>query len=233
MGKPHPYPPPPPLPPPPPDYPQPGYRQPIEDTSASRKPYQPMGLLTIPPDALVYLFPEFFAKRVHIGGFKAPYANVKVSHKSLYKALITAPLAYMEYMRVADLRLGKRGKVFKRDKVVVVKIADFRGFDYGLISAPLKGATVGYFKDLFDCIYGLFVTDVSEPVKYYIDMVYRYKVKGKIRIDGQWDVARYRREAETLYGIWIRQRGMKPRIYSVAEKDAERAANARHEPVYG
>ncbi len=223
MGYPYPNPPPPP-PPPPPRYPS-GY--PSSPYSQRRQPYQYGKPISVSAEALVYLFPEYFAKRVRIGGFKAPYANVKVSHKSLYKALITVPIAYMEYMRVADLRIVRVGKIFKHDEAVLVKLANFDPADYGLVSGELSTVPIGHSVNLERSIYLVFMGDYSEPEKEYIKYVYRYRVKGNIRIDSQWDLARYRREAETLYGIWMNQRGIKPRAYSVAEKDAEKAANAR------
>ncbi len=225
MGYPYPNPPPPPPPPPPPG------------SSPGRYPYNPYYRgqpvfnqgkpITVSPDALVYLFPEYFAKPVRIGGFKAPYANVKVSHKSLFKAMVTVPLAYMEYMRVADLRLVKKGRLFKSDAVIVVKLAPFNAVNYGLVSGVLSSVGVGQWVELERCVSLVFMEDVYEPEKYFIDRVYKYRVRGQIRIDNQWDLARYRREAEALYNIWMQQRGMKPHVYRVAEKDAEKAANTR------
>ncbi len=223
MGYPNPNPPPPP-PPPPPQYPG---SHPSSPYGQRGHPYQYGKPISVSPDALVYLFPEYFAKHARLGGFKAPYANVKVSHKSLYKALITVPIAYMEYMRVADLRIVRAGRVFKHDEAVLVKLANFNPADYGLVSGELSSVPIGYSVKLERSIYLAFMEDCDEPEKEYIDYVYRYRVKGNIRIDSPWDLARYRREAETLYGIWTNQRGMKPRAYSVAEKDAEKAANAR------
>ena len=223
MGYPYPNPPPPPPPPPPP---YPGYRSP-STYRREKQPYQYGRPISVSPDALVYLFPEYFAKRARLGGFKAPYANVKVSHKSLYKALVTVPIAYMEYMRVVDLRIVRKGRLFKHDEAVLVKLAEFNVQDYGLVSGVLGSVPVGYSADLRRCIYIAFFEDSYNPEKEYIRDVYRSRVKGRIRIDSQWDLARYRREAETLYGIWVRQRGMKPREYSVAEKDADKAADAR------
>lgn len=224
MGYPYPNPPPPPPPPPHPQYPG-GY--PSSPYGRGGKPQQYGKPISVSPDALVYLFPEYFAKPARLGGFKAPYANVKVSHKSLYKALITVPIAYMEYMRVADLRIVRVGKVFKHDEAVLVKLSNFNPGDYGLVSGELSSVPVGYSVYLRRCIYTAFMEDSDDPEKEYANYVYRYRVRGNIRIDNQWDLARYRREAEILYGIWMNQRGMKPRAYSVAEKDAEKAANMR------
>ena len=182
-------------------------------------------ILSIPADALVYMFPEYFAKKATFGGFKAPYASVKVSHNSLFKSMVTATLAYLLHSGVAMAKLIKVGRIFKHEEIVLVKLKQFRQSDYGVLTWCLSGKNTREAK-LVNCVMSVIGSDKSSPDKEYIRTVYNYSVKKHVKIRSNLDLEKYRREAQQLYSIWIQQKQAYPRIYYVAEDNAMRAANA-------
>ena len=178
---------------------------------------------SLPPDALVYLFPEFFASRCMIGGFKSPYSGARVSHSSLYKALVSVSVAYMVYSRIASPRLVSVGRIFKHNEVELVRRARSIPNSQPLLASSLRGVKIGNSIRLIELI-GRVIGGLTEsPDKKYIEEVGSIKVESRINHRDRGVVARYRGEAEKLYNLWMRQKQSDPLLYRIVKNDADRA----------
>ncbi len=178
---------------------------------------------SLPPDALVYLFPEFFASKCMIGGFKSPYSGARVSHSSLYKALVSVSVAYMVYSRIASARLVSVGRIFKHNEVELVRRAKNIPNSQALLASPLRGVKIGNSIRLVELI-GRVIGGLTEsPDKKYIEAVGSIKVESRINPRDRGVVARYKGEAERLYNLWMRQKQSDPLLYRIVVNDADRA----------
>ncbi len=208
--------------PPPPPPPPPGF---LDNRSVGKSlgdDIKVTDVISLPPDALVYLFPEMYARSVSVGGFKSPYSGVKVSHRSLYHAMVTASLAYMLYTGVGTARLVSVGRIFKHYEVEVSKLRRITG-SQGLIAYVLNRKGIGESMRLIDMIGEVIGMNALEPDKVFIRRVYNKHVKGKVNVENVYEIARYRVDAEKLYSIWANLRANNQLLYNTAVKDAERA----------
>ncbi len=178
---------------------------------------------SLSPDALVYLFPEFFASRCTFGGFKSPYSGARVSHSSLYKALVSVSVAYMIHSHIASAKLVSVGRIFKHNEVELVRRARSIPNSQALLASPLRGVRIGASIRLIELI-GRVIGGLTEnPDKKYIEAVGSIKVETYINPRDRGIVAKYRGEAEKLYNLWIKQKQSDPLLYRIVVNDADRA----------
>ncbi len=213
-----------PPPPPPPDF--------LEDSSGVESgragnrsmDYRGFGEeFTIPPDGLVYLFPELFASTTLIGGFKSPYSGTRVSHHSLYKALVSVSLAYMLYTGVASTRFVSVGRIFKHDEIEVIKNRSRIPDSQPLLAYPLRNIGVGESLNLINLIGVVIGGLVEDPDKVYINRVGSLHVETRVDPRDRNSVARYKWEADRLYSLWMGLKQRNPLLYRVVEGNADRA----------
>jgi len=126
--------------------------------------------LTLSPAGLVFLFPEFFAQKASIGGFKSPCSGIKIKHDKMLEAMAVSTFAYMEHRGVIRVVPTKRGRIFKRNTLAVVKQKNFDPRRYGYLSYKIGRLYPGRWITMYDAL--VRNIEVEHPTKYMISRVF-------------------------------------------------------------
>ena len=181
-----------------------------------------MGELSITPAGLVYLYPWLFSPKPRFGGFKSPCGEEKVKHDVLAQSAITATYIYLDYTRLAQLTLKKKGLVFKHDAVIATKTSLHAGRQGYLTRrmAPLKvGESEEVFKLVADDV------EVASPPRYLLNRILEYDIKPSPIAAGKIDcskVAHLSPQAEALKNLVVHYEKNRPKLYKALREDSKR-----------
>ena len=129
---------------------------------------------SLSPAALVYVFKESFLTPKELKSVEGG------DYRPLIPYMVAATLFTLESDGIVTLQPGKRGRILKKDTVMVYKRRNFKLGNYGILSQKVYGLPIGGTLTAYDVLFDpAKKKSLSDPVGYVVNLVHRRDVGRK------------------------------------------------------